>query len=455
MLTEYDASRIGVKSFGAKGDGVTDDTAAIQAACETRTGQLHFPQGTYVIRRTIVIDMAKTGRLSLLGSGATVRHVGPGPAFHLIGHHHVSANPEQLDPEAYAYGAMPLIQGIIVEGAHPDAEGICLETTFQATLSSLVVRDCRHGIHIVGNNRNVLIDGVHVYNNRGVGIYLDHVNLHQINICASHVSYNGGGGIKVEEGNIRNIQIAGNDIEYNYEHGGSDVWFIAGKIGIREGAITGNTIQAVTRPGGANVRIEGYQPESPLKAGLLSIAGNHISNQEINVHIKDSRGIVIGNNTFTRGEERNICIERSTLIDVNHCVLDSNPDYGERLIGGIRIADSSNCMVQGVTVSECHGGTPERGGALEVVGCERVMISNCILTDSRHRDVWLEDVHTSHVSGLIVRRSSAADASYAAITESGQSNGNMIVNNTIVHGGENPIVAVGDQTIAAGNLIQS
>jgi hypothetical protein len=430
VLNEYDASLISVKSFGATGDGVTDDTAAIQAACKAKTGLFYFPQGTYVISKTILIDMAETGRLGLLGSGATVRHTGPGPAFHLIGHHRVSANPEQLDPKAYAFGSMPQIQGIVVQGAHPNADGICLDATFQATLSFLVVRDCRHGIHILGNNRNVLINGVHVYNNRGIGIYLDRVNLHQINISASHISYNGAGGIKIEKGNIRNIQITGNDIEYNYEHGGSDVWLIAGKTGIREGAITGNTIQAVIREGGANVRVEGFQPQSPLKAGLLSITGNHISNQQINVHIKDSRGIVIGNNTFTRGEQRNICIERSTLININHNILDSNPDYGERLIGGIKIDDSSNCIVQGVTISDSHGGTSERGGALEIARSGGIMVSNCILTNSRHRDVWLEDVHSSHVSGLIVRRSSA-NSSYTAITESGHSSGNVIINNIV------------------------
>ena len=53
MLTGHDASFISVKSFGAKGDGVTDDTAAIQAACEAKTGLLYFPQGRYLIRRTI------------------------------------------------------------------------------------------------------------------------------------------------------------------------------------------------------------------------------------------------------------------------------------------------------------------------------------------------------------------------------------------------------------------
>ena len=64
----------------------------------------------------------------------------------------------------------------------------------------------------------------------------------------------------------------------------------------------------------------------------------------------------------------------------------------------------------------------ERGGALEIVRCEGIMVSDCILTDSRYRDVWLEGACSSQVSGLIVRRSSETKP-YPAITESGQSKG--------------------------------
>ena len=47
------------KDFGAKGDGVTDDTAAIQKAIEapygdyTRPKILYFPEGTYLVRNTL------------------------------------------------------------------------------------------------------------------------------------------------------------------------------------------------------------------------------------------------------------------------------------------------------------------------------------------------------------------------------------------------------------------
>jgi hypothetical protein len=40
---------VSVKDFGAVGDGVTDDTVAIQAALNTTTKAIYFPQGTYVV----------------------------------------------------------------------------------------------------------------------------------------------------------------------------------------------------------------------------------------------------------------------------------------------------------------------------------------------------------------------------------------------------------------------
>jgi putative cofactor-binding repeat protein len=60
---------VNVKSFGATGDGTTDDTAAIQAA-ETALGgtgrDLHFPAGTYRITSAIT----KTSNVSWRGEGA-------------------------------------------------------------------------------------------------------------------------------------------------------------------------------------------------------------------------------------------------------------------------------------------------------------------------------------------------------------------------------------------------
>ena len=49
---------VSVKDFGAKGDGTTDDAAAITAAIAAMTtgGILYFPTGSYVVASTIIVD---------------------------------------------------------------------------------------------------------------------------------------------------------------------------------------------------------------------------------------------------------------------------------------------------------------------------------------------------------------------------------------------------------------
>lgn len=47
------ADVVNVKDFGAVGDGVTDDTAAIQAALNTSATSIYFPKGTYLISNSL------------------------------------------------------------------------------------------------------------------------------------------------------------------------------------------------------------------------------------------------------------------------------------------------------------------------------------------------------------------------------------------------------------------
>ena len=60
---------INVRQYGAKGDGATDDTAAVQAAITAQAGkQLHFPDGIYVIGSALT----GTGSVYYTGSAGVV-----------------------------------------------------------------------------------------------------------------------------------------------------------------------------------------------------------------------------------------------------------------------------------------------------------------------------------------------------------------------------------------------
>jgi Pectate lyase superfamily protein len=61
-------SPVSVKQFGAKGDGSTDDFAALQRALKSKTALL-FPAGTYKVGQTLTISRDNT---SLSGEGSTV-----------------------------------------------------------------------------------------------------------------------------------------------------------------------------------------------------------------------------------------------------------------------------------------------------------------------------------------------------------------------------------------------
>ena len=67
------AQTVSVKDFGAVGDGVTDDTAAIQAAVNYAMAnkiELYFPEGTYLVRS--------------INTGSNLRAVGAGPAASVL-----------------------------------------------------------------------------------------------------------------------------------------------------------------------------------------------------------------------------------------------------------------------------------------------------------------------------------------------------------------------------------
>jgi hypothetical protein len=285
-----------------------------------------------------------------------------------------------------------MIDGIEIVGTHAKAVGVQIEGAMQPTLTRLLIREALHGIVLTGTNRNVVISECHIYNNRGVGVLLDKVNLHQINITGSHISYNGGGGVVVRRSEVRNIQIGTSDIEANMDLKGppaANILFDVREGSVREGTITGCTVQhAHEAPGSANIRFIGRSAADPNKVGNFVIAGNILSDVSVNIHLQYARGVSIANNTFWKGHRHNMLIEGSSHIVIGQNILDRNPDYkADDTPNDIVLTDTSDSSIHGLHIDH----RSQKHAALVLRRCRRVEVSGVNVLDAAGKAILVED----------------------------------------------------------------
>lgn len=400
-----------VRDFGAVGDGKIDDTEALQHAIDERAGNVVLPLGTYRITRTLQASIDRHGPLAITGAGATARILSEanGPAIRIVGTHEGSADPNSFKTNHWESERMPVLADFEIVGQHDRADGVQLIGTMQPTLSRLLIRRTRVGIHLTDRNRNLLVSNCHIYHARpgGIGIYFEGVNLHQAIIIGCHISYQPHAGIKIVRSEVRNLQITGCDIEYNYDPeapDSADVWIDAREGTIREGTIASNTIQAKLSPGGSNLRIEGpTDPGLSRGAGLWTITGNILQSQAVNLRLTSCRGLAINGNSFASGFERSTLISNCRHISLSGNTFDYNPDYGEDHVDGVTILDSAGISLTGCLLESSRTGAPQgQGAAIAVSRSSEITLSGCQVLDPEVRGICLEDVQNAVISGCTV-----------------------------------------------------
>ena len=456
-----------VREFGAIGDGLHDDTHAVVQTLEHGDGSLLFPRGDYLLTRTVLVDLARHGRIGIDGTGGTARILmaGEGPAFHLSGTHDGTADPGSFRPEVWARERMPTVLNLEVEGRHPEADGFLVEGTMQSTFEGVLLRGLRHGIHIVDRARNVLISHCHIYHNSGVGVFMDELNLHQIIVSGCHISYCKRGGIKAVGSQIRNLQITGNDIEYNYDldaDTSADIWFdvTSEAATVREGTIAGNTIQAQRSPGGANILMVGRGPEVNNKVGMFAISGNLIGTQENNIRLVACRGVAITGNVVYSGHNRNLLVEHSQNVVVGANSFDHNLDYDPpHLCTGLRFENSADCILSGLTLqderTEPHDGDGGmRRALLEIVRCRRMTLNGCQILNGYPDGLYLEDTDDVTVTGCTLTETREDRETGVAVRWTGSGEGNLLSGNRIGAGQAGAVeIDDGAGVRCEGNLI--
>ena len=400
-------------------DGKADAAPVIQQMIDAGGGALVLPKGVYRLSQSIVIDLDKVGRTSLNGQGvARLVMAGSGAAVKVVGTHlQGSAAPDSLKDNVWDRQLMPLIDGLEIVGEHAEADGIEAIGTHEITITRTTVHHCRHAVHLVERNRNVIINACHLYKNSGIGVFYDNVNLHQSNITGTHISYCAGGGVVSRAGNVRNVQISGCDIESNMAADAPPAANVlldstGGSIG--EVAITGCTLQHSSKsPGGANVRIIGAGDDPSLerrtggkftREGNVTIADNVFSDVQINVDITDARGVTITGNTFWEGFQHDLRLKNSSHIVIANNNFDRNPRYlvngfNAAENNGILISASEDCSFQGNVVSGVH----RQRAAVDLVDCSRFNIAHNTILDSDGVGIRLENVRRSLIADNIIR----------------------------------------------------
>lgn len=410
------------------GDGVADDTEALETLIVKQKQSLFLQKGRYRITRTLEIPLDETGPISLQGDGtATIIMDAPGPAIRFVGTHAGTAAPNTFRENVWKNQRSPMVDGIEIIGNHAEANGIEADGTMQLTITRTVLRKLHHGVHLVKRNRNVIISNCHIYENTGVGIFYDNVNLHQSNIIGCHISYNKLGGIVNKGGDVRNIQIGTCDIEGNM--GGPDSTPSANiELDCRGGsvaevAIVGCTIQHDhLSPESANIRFHGDSTPRPftteLRHGHITISDNVMSDVFHNIEITNARSVTISGNTVWKGYTHNLKITGSESVVVTGNLFDRNPryHYGDG-------ADSKNAIVlensTGITFNGNHlTDVTSEAAAVIVRNCRRVNLTNCTLLDCAPVGIQFENVTESRVSGCLIR----GDQLVSALKLVGQNN---------------------------------
>ncbi|HOF39473.1 MAG TPA: NosD domain-containing protein [Candidatus Hydrogenedentes bacterium] len=450
------------REFGAKGDGVADDTQALQRAID-ESGVLVLEKGTYRVSAPLLLDTTQLGYAGVRGAQGTSRIVmtGPGPAFRIVGDHQGTANPISFQEHTWERERFPVVEGIEILGRHDEADGIELFRTMQCTIQNVLIRECRYGIHLVERNRNPIIANSHIYRCLDTGIFFDSVNLHQAIIIGNHISYCARAGIRQFNGDVHNVQISGNDIEYNsgFTEGSSGevVLEVPDDGLISEYMITGNTLQATPDAPGANIIMSGRPLDDDSAVRAVSITGNVIGDRDKCIVMQHAhRAVTIAANTIYSGTTVSVELTHCGQLAFTGNTVNHSPwPRGMSDIGGVLLEDCMDCAITGNVLTGLAYGDGTRGGAIHLARCSGVAVSDCQFVSPLHRGVYLESCTLCRIADNTFINRRDDHVMKAGVQIAGDSRNNLVQHNLLQAGSEGAIICEESHGVVLNNTIMA
>jgi parallel beta-helix repeat protein len=369
MLQVAAGQRISVKDIGAVGDGIADDTAALNEAVRVAcsSGQeLYLPAGTY---RTQPLNTANGCDMTVYGDGPSdsvitlADPVSPGSA----------GGQSQPIPGILVfsgYGHNVYIHDIGLDGRHVRATGIILDLMNAVTISNVTVRNFGTPGYAEGHGRS--LDGIYLSSisaveishcistgNERDGIETQAVHVLTIDGCIlsgngrmgavaeervddgadgpllvrftdNIVTDNGSGGLDIETA-------AGLDPVNGYIHGnyvancGNDAWGYGWGIVLGRnafGEISGNMVKGFSTTGGA----VGFRSAlvAGENAGTVNITGNIVAGAgERGVNVNGSGNVVnVTGNEISAAAQDGVNIYNVVSASIVNNVIHDNAGYG-------------------------------------------------------------------------------------------------------------------------------
>jgi len=293
------SKRLSVRDWGATGDGVTDDSVAIQraidTASQTESGAVWFPPGIYQcasLKIPASVGLFGTPLWTYHKNGATVLRLCDASARALLdlsGSQGVRISGLALDGGELGEG----VCGIFLDGGeHNEEETLFIEKTRVAHFTG-------DGIHLVGSWGFTLRESMIIFNN-GDGLTFSKWDGW---IYDNIFNNNKGYGIHARPWNA-SLTITGNRIEWND----------CGGICIEHGSYYGINNNFIDRSGGPGILIRGTAAEMDdgVAGHTHSITGNiiHRSGAKIpldakeNCHVwfENQAGLVFSGNSMASGK---------------------------------------------------------------------------------------------------------------------------------------------------------
>lgn len=265
------------KTFGAKGDGVTDDTAAVQACFDSATSHssIFIPDGTYIVSG---VKLFGKDHVNIYSNGATLKLK-------------ANSNKDVLLMEQCPYSS---IVGLKIDGNKGNQTSTVSGIKFKAVYFSFIL-NCRitdvygDGLQVIGyfdpvdtslfrGNDEVHINHCFIQSNSRHAVFIDSVA--DVNITTCNLEFNGGNGLTV----TNTTPIA------------------SGNLGVSDNQILSNEGFGIEiDQGSARVLIGFNHIRNNGKSGIRYVGGKQYSITNNNIHLNGrvnvySAGIILGYN---------------------------------------------------------------------------------------------------------------------------------------------------------------